>query len=92
VAERKGRRILVEVKSFLGRSFVHDLEQAVGQYVVYRDILIETGSDFELYLAVTQATYRGKSQRQLAKMIVNRNQVKVLVVDAIEEEVTQWIE
>jgi hypothetical protein len=92
VAERKGRRILVEVKSFLGRSFVHDLEQAVGQYVVYRDILIETGSDFELYLAVTQATYRGKFQRQLAKMIVNRNQVKVLVVDAIEEEVTQWIE
>jgi hypothetical protein len=92
VAERKGRRILVEVKSFLGRSFVNDLEQAVGQYVVYRDILIETGSDFELYLAVTQATYQGKFQRQLAKMIVNRNQVKVLVVDAIEEEVTQWIE
>jgi XisH protein len=92
VAERKGRRILVEVKSFLGRSFVNDLEQAVGQYVVYRDILMETGSDFELYLAVTQATYQGKFQRQLAKMIVNRNQVKVLVVDAVEEEVTQWIE
>jgi XisH protein len=92
VAERKGRRILVEVKSFLGRSFVNDLEQAVGQYVVYRDILMETGSDFELYLAVTQATYQGKFQRQLAKMIVNRNQVKVLVVDALEEEVTQWIE
>jgi hypothetical protein len=92
VAERRGRKILVEVKSFLGRSFVNDLEQAVGQYVVYRDILTETGSDFELYLAVTQPTYQGKFQRQLAKMIVNRNQVKVLVVDAVEEEVTQWIE
>ena len=41
-AEKQGQKILVEVKSFLGRSFIHDLEQAVGQYVVYRDVLIET--------------------------------------------------
>ncbi|MUG94507.1 hypothetical protein F7734_19850 [Scytonema sp. UIC 10036] len=34
-AEKQGRKILVEVKSFLGRSFVNDLEQAVGQYVIY---------------------------------------------------------
>jgi Holliday junction resolvase-like predicted endonuclease len=45
-AEKQGRKILVEVKSFLGRSFVNDLEQAVGQYVVYRDILVETELDF----------------------------------------------
>jgi XisH protein/XisI protein len=30
------RRIAVEVKDFLGRSVVADLEQAVGQYLVYR--------------------------------------------------------
>jgi predicted RecB family endonuclease len=52
-AEKQGRKILVEVKSFIGRSFVNDLEQAVGQYVIYRDILVETELDFELYLAIT---------------------------------------
>ncbi|ESA34139.1 hypothetical protein N836_17990 [Leptolyngbya sp. Heron Island J] len=31
VAEKQGNKILVEVKSFLGRSFFNDLERAVGQ-------------------------------------------------------------
>jgi len=45
-AEKQGQKILVEVKSFLGRSFIKDLEQAVGQDVVERDILLETKLDF----------------------------------------------
>ncbi|MFB2980725.1 element excision factor XisH family protein [Microseira sp. BLCC-F43] len=48
-AQKQGRRIIVEVKSFLGRSFINDLEVAVGQYVIYRDILEETNSDFKIY-------------------------------------------
>lgn len=80
-AEKQGQKILVEVKSFLGRSFINDLEQAVGQYVVYRDILLETASNFKLYLAITQGTYKSYFQRQLTQMIINRNQVKLLIVD-----------
>jgi XisH protein len=90
-AERQGQKILVEVKSFLGRSFVHDLEQAVGQYVVYRDILVETGLDFELYLAITTGIYKGNFQRKLAQMIVSRNRVSLLIVDSESEVIEQWI-
>lgn len=90
-AEKQGQKILVEVKSFLGRSFINDLEQAVGQYVVYRDILIETALDFELYLAITQGTYKSYFQRQLTQMIINRNQVKLLIVDPESEVIVQWI-
>jgi hypothetical protein len=92
VAEKQGQKILVEVKSFLGRSFIKDLEQAVGQYVVYRDILLETALDFELYLAITQGTYKSYFQRPLTQMIINRNQVKLLVVDAESEVIVQWID
>ena len=91
-AEKQGQRILVEVKSFLGRSFINDLEQAVGQYVVYRDVLVETALDFELYLAITQGTYKSYFQRQLAQMIINRNQVKLLIVDAENEVIVEWID
>lgn len=91
-AEKQGQKILVEVKSFLGRSFIHDLEQAVGQYIVYRDILLETESYFELYLAITQGIYKSYFQRQLARMIINRNQVKLLIVDAESEVIVQWID
>ncbi|MCC5635828.1 XisH family protein [Nostoc sp. CHAB 5844] len=91
-AEKQGQKILVEVKSFLGRSFINDLEQAVGQYVVYRDILLETELDFELYLAITQVTYKSYFQRQLTQMIINRNQVKLLIVDSESEVIVQWID
>ncbi|NEO43633.1 MAG: XisH protein [Moorea sp. SIO4A3] len=91
-AEKQGRKILVEVKSFLGRSFVNDLEQAVGQYIVYRDILLEKELDFKLYLAITKGTYKNYFQRQLTQMIINRNQVNVLVVDSESEVIEQWID
>jgi Holliday junction resolvase-like predicted endonuclease len=91
-AAKQGQKILVEVKSFLGKSFINDLEQAVGQYVVYRDIVLETALDFELYLAITQGTYNSYFQRQLAQMIINRNQVKLLIVDAENEVIVQWID
>lgn len=91
-AEKQGQKILVEVKSFIGRSFINDLEQAVGQYVVYRDIMLETALDFKLYLAITQGTYKSYFQRQLTQMIINRNQFKLLIVDAENEVIVQWID
>ncbi|MGB5896714.1 MAG: XisH family protein, partial [Geitlerinemataceae cyanobacterium] len=84
-AEKQGRKILVEVKSFLGRSFFYDLEQAVGQYVIYRDIVEETDLDFQLYLAITTGIYKSHFKRKLAQMIVNRHQVNLLVVDSESE-------
>ena len=38
-AEKAGKRIAVEVKSFLGTSPIHDLELALGQFLLYRSIL-----------------------------------------------------
>src|SRR5437868_9797274 len=37
-AEKSGRRIAVEVQSFLSPSPVRDLQEAVGQFAVYRAI------------------------------------------------------
>ena len=91
-AEKHGQRILVEVKSFLGRSFVNDLEQAVGQYIVYRDIVLEKELDFQLYLAITKGTYQNYFQRKLTQMIINRNQVDLLVVDSENEVIEEWID
>lgn len=42
-AERETQKIVVEVKSFVGQSDVKDLEQALGQYILYRQILNEMG-------------------------------------------------
>ena len=91
-AEKRGRRIIVEVKSFLGRSFIQDLEKAVGQYLIYRDILEETGLNFTIYMGVTGGVWKSNFQRKLAQMIIQRHQLKLLIIDSQKEEVEQWIE
>lgn len=42
-ASKAESKIAVEIKSFLGKSDVDDLEKALGQYILYFDIL----EDFE---------------------------------------------
>ncbi|NEQ99713.1 MAG: fdxN element excision controlling factor protein [Cyanothece sp. SIO2G6] len=82
---------MVEVKSFIGRSFIHELEQAIGQYVVYRDILEEINLDFQPYLAITKAIWNSNFQRKLPQMLVRRNHVNLIIVDSDNEVVEQWI-
>jgi XisH protein len=51
-AEREGQKIVVEIKSFVGRSLVTDFHLAIGQYKVYQVLLSETASEYDLYLAI----------------------------------------
>jgi hypothetical protein len=51
-AEKAGRRIAVEVKSFLGASELDDLEHALGQYGIYRVVLEKREPERALYLAL----------------------------------------
>nr|WP_236506865.1 XisH family protein [Tychonema sp. BBK16]MCF6374455.1 XisH family protein [Tychonema sp. BBK16] len=90
-AEQQGRKIIVEVKSFLGRSFINDLEGAVGQYIIYRNVLQAKKSDYELYLAVADTVYKNGFQKKLAQLIVESNGVKLLIFDHKMEVIERWI-
>jgi hypothetical protein len=57
-AEKGLRKIVIEVKSFVGRSDVRGLERALGQYVLYRQVLMEKGIGRALYLAIPGRTYK----------------------------------
>ena len=48
-AQKEGRKIAVEVKSFSNPSEVYDLEKAVGQYVMYRELLAHKESARALF-------------------------------------------
>lgn len=91
VAERGTKKILVEIKSFLGRSFIADLQAAIGQYVMYRNVIQAQGLEFELYLAISEKVYEGKFQSPLAQLIIEENQVNLLVFAADQEVVSAWI-
>jgi Holliday junction resolvase-like predicted endonuclease len=49
VAEKAGRLMAVEVKSFIGASEMHDLHNAVGQYQIYRSVMLRTYPEHTLY-------------------------------------------
>jgi len=65
-AEKAGRRIAVEIKSFRWPFDLHDLEQALGQFVFYRSLLLHHEPDRELFLAVSETVYQMTLCRPIA--------------------------
>jgi hypothetical protein len=89
-AERADRKIVVEVKSFLGPSPVHDLELAIGQYHLYRSLLDLTAPERGLYLAIAEPVYVNFFSRAAVRVVINRLSIPLLVVDLEKQEVVKW--
>ncbi len=90
-AERSGSQIAVEIKSFLGRSQIDDLENALGQYLLYRSILQRTDSERQLYLAVTTGVYAGILSSPLGRVAIEDYALKLVVFQADEARIQRWI-
>ncbi len=84
--------IVVEVKGFEGGSALRRLEEAVGQYVVYRALLEETENAPTLYLAVPMVAYAGILSEQVGQIVRKRVHIKMIVVDIEREEIVQWLD
>lgn len=91
-AEKEDRKIAVEIKSFLSPSPVQDLENALGQYILYRDGLKRSQPERILYLAIQDRVYLDFFQEEIAQMVVQNNQIKLITFDSEKEEIIQWIE
>lgn len=90
-AENETRKIVVEVKSFVGQSDVKDLEQALGQYVLYRQILDEMNVDRVLYLAVSQVVFNAVFTIELGQILLRNQVIKLIVFDDESEAIVEWI-
>lgn len=91
-AERAQRKIAVEIKSFLGRSPINDLENALGQYALYLSVLEVVEADRKLYLAVSKSAYDELMEMQTFHLVIRRFQVALVVVRIHSEEIAEWIE
>jgi hypothetical protein len=89
-AEREGRRIVVEVKSFVSPSLIHDFELALGQYALYRAFLEQVAPDHALYLAVPLVVYDRFFARPAIRLVIDRFAVALVVVDVDKQEVARW--
>lgn len=90
-AEKGTEKIAVEIKSFVGVSKMNDLENAIGQYIVYRTYLREIEPDRSLYLAIDSETYAEIFYDVSGRILLDANQIRLIVVDPDREEITEWI-
>lgn len=91
IAARLGdRAIVVEIKSFVGRSLLYDFHGALGQYIVYRQLIRLTEPKYELYLAIDEITYENFLQRPAIQVVLEENRVFLIVVDIEKESIVLW--
>jgi hypothetical protein len=91
-AEKEGRRIAVEVKSFVGASEITELERALGQYALYNFLLARREPERILYLAVSADVYASILSEPEGRDLTVAQSLKMLVFDPAQEVVLQWIQ
>lgn len=90
-AVKNGQRIAVEIKSFLGPSEMRDLEVALGQFCLYREVLAEIDADRALFLAVPLYAWKSLFVAPLGQLVIQRYRLQFLVFDEQERRIVQWI-
>ncbi len=91
-AARGPERVAVEIKSFRGRSHVHDLQHAVGQYILYKLFLQQLDPDRVLYLAISDTAYADHFDKAATRFVIDSLRIPLIVVRIDTEEVVQWNE
>ena len=89
-AERGSERIVVEIKSFLGDSLIHDLEEAIGQYWLYHNVLAETEPDRKLYLAIRDVVFDRLQHRAVFRALTSRQPCSLVIVNIEQEVIVEW--
>jgi hypothetical protein len=90
-AEKGKQQIAVEIQSFLNRSPVRDLEEAVGQFEVYRIILAQLQPNRSLYLAIPRHIFETVLAERLGQLIINQLRLRLLVFDEEQRRGIEWI-
>lgn len=91
IAEKDGRKIAVEVKSFIGKSNLSELEKAVGQFIIYRFAMRREDPDRELFLAVGEKIYNTLFVNPDVIELIEAEDLKIVVFDELKEVIVRWI-
>ena len=89
-AEKQGKKIAVEIKSFVAVFVLYEFHLAIGQYRNYQLALLQEDPERVLYLAVPEDTYDRFFTLQFIQDALRYNAVRYLVYDGQAEGIVQW--
>lgn len=90
-AERGAEKIAVEIKSFTRPSDMIDLEEALGQCMLYSRLLARYDPDRKVYLAVTDEVYRSVFEEEAGQILIEDGLLSLITFDADREELIRWV-
>jgi hypothetical protein len=90
-AQKDSQKIAVEIKSFISPSPINDLENALGQYVLYQNILKSTDTERILYLAIREEVYNDLFAEPIGQLLLNNQQIKLITFNPDKQELVGWI-
>ena len=90
-AEYQNSRIAIEIKEFRGPSAIANLEQAIGQYIVYQLLLKQVDPERQVYLAIPDTTYYDLFSEPIGELVIAEIPLKLVIIDLKKTEVKKWI-
>ncbi|NEO30469.1 MAG: fatty-acid oxidation protein subunit alpha [Symploca sp. SIO3C6] len=92
IAAEKGlEKIAIEVKSFRSASEIRDLEEALGQFVLYEHILNRYEPDRKLYLAVPEEVRQSVFEEEAGTVLIEDRILRLFSFNPTEEVIIKWI-
>jgi len=90
-ADRDTEKIAVEIKSFTRASDMKDLEDALGQFVLYARLLIRYAPERTLYLAVTEEIRKTVFEEEAGQILIEDGIIRLITFDPTQEAIVRWI-
>lgn len=90
-AEQANLKIAVEIKELRGNSTIVELEQAIGQYVLYGLLLNRIEPQRKIYLAIPDKAYQELFTEAIGELVISDLPLKLVVINTEKAEVKKWI-
>lgn len=90
-AEKEGERIAVEVQSFAKASDIRNLQEATGQYGMYRVVMRKADPQRALFMAVACEVFEGILSEPLGQEMLAEFGIKILIFDPVTQRILRWI-
>jgi hypothetical protein len=90
-AERGTDKIAIEIKTFGNLSFITALYEAIGKYIIYRNVLSLKEPERMLYLAVPENIYTRFFEEQVIQKTLQEENFKLIIYNQATQIISQWI-
>jgi methyl coenzyme M reductase subunit C-like uncharacterized protein (methanogenesis marker protein 7) len=92
IAAEKGlEKIAIEIKSFRSASEIKDLEEALGQFVLYEHLLTRYEPERKLYLAVPENVRESVFEEEAGQVLIEDRIIRLFTFNITQQEIVKWI-